>query len=675
MLSSRINTILNVSRTVSQLCLMGVVFILSSPVMSAQTAQDSLTSDQAIARLSLKHVSYSQHQEEYLNAITDVLVAESKGVWKHLPNRKPEGESPELSPSEPAQNNLTLIEASLYHYFGMQDEAEKRYQKVINQSSAHLPTAYLYLTRYYYQQQDFANVLKWVGKVDETQLTEEQQGFKYLYELDAYIRLGQKKKALTSLSSLEDLEWLPILSYNSKRLVSVTPGAAKVENSDPEDSTWFGQDDEDVAPLLKELEAHKNLQMGMDASKKGHWSSAVDYFKKVPANTLRTVEARRWLAWSLMQDGQLDSASKVWRSLTSSPSYQALDSFVMSANVTEQLGDKEKALAWFEKGIDFYADQVEALSKLRNENQNGDWFGTIQSSSETFWSPVQINIEPDQPLFLWTEEVWQDEGFQQLLSDHRDLIQVSSLLESKKDYIETFDYMVENRRLGYEKTAQKIKRMEADLRLKSYQTEAQAHTRRLDSISDYKDIFSVGSKEQLINNKLLERVKANIEHLKSMEGYARKHKTTSYEARYEHLNRIHFWEMREAFPSNFRRYQREVKNLNDELQESDRALAKMKAAEVYAPSRFKGYSEKIDRLAKHIQGLVQQTHTLQDNLKSQVVSMLDRKLAERQKVAQTYLEQSILASARLRDEIAFELGHVEPDSSDARTLASNGGTH
>jgi len=56
---------------------------------------------------------------------------------------------------------------------------------------------------------------------------------------------------------------------------------------------------------------------------------------------------------------------------------------------------------------------------------------------------------------------------------------------------------------------------------------------------------------------------------------------------------------------------------------------------------------------------------LQEKLRQRVITLLDNKLKERQQVAQSYLEQCILASARLRDEIAYELGAV---SSNSQTL-------
>ncbi len=651
----------------------GLALFASFPVLADQSGDQTLTSEQALARLSLKHVSYSQHQEDYLNAITDVLVAESKGIWNHLPAQAIDPDSASKDLSQPPRQNLTLIEASLYHYFGMQKEAEKRYKQVIDQPSTHLPTAFLLLTRYYYQQQDYKNVLKWVQKVDVEQLSEEQKSYRYLYELDAHIRLGQKNKAEVLLDSLDDEQWFPVLAYNAQRMKQKgNANLSSIQHVTQSDS-WFTNDPDELEPLLKELEGHKFLQQGMDAAKANHWATAVVYFKQVPPNSIRTVEARRWLAWSLMKDGQLTSASKVWRSLTRAPSYQALDAVAMSASVTEQLGDKEKALAWFEKGIDYYADQVETLAKLRSENQKAVWFTHVAASNDSFWSPAQITITTDEPLFLWAEDVWQNDDFQQALSDHRDLVQIAQLLTSKTDYVDTFGVMVENRRLGFEKATRKMVRMDAEARLKSYQAEAKAHRQRVDDVADYKDIFAVGTKEQLINQALLERVKENIQRLQGMKGYARKHDTQSYEARYEHLERINYWEMREAFPSNYRRYRREVNDLTDRLEESNRAYEKMIAAKDYAPTRFKGYSEKIADIKTQLAEATAESVTLRDKLKNKVITMLDDSLAARQKVAQRYLEQSILASARLRDELAFELGSSVPDDA-SHTLAMDGGT-
>ena len=622
-------------------------------------------SKQAIAKLSLKHVSFSQHQEDYLNAITDVLVAEQKGVWKNLP--KDSNKTAEDSKvHHPLKDNLTLLEASLYHYFGMEKEAEKRYRSVVKKKSSHLPTAYLLLARYYHEQEQHKNALKWLSRIEDSELTKEQLSFKYFYHLESLARLGKRKQAIELLNSLDEEDWLPVASYNVDRM-TVKGGQvnAAVEADGEESASWFGASEDTLSPLLQELEAQKFLQEGMDATKDQKWSQAVESFKRVPGNTLRTVEARRWLAWSLMNDDQVESAANVWRVLTRSPVYQVMDAYAMAATTTEQLGDKARALAWFERGIGFYSEQVDHLGLLRKEAEKGQWFQQAETSNDSFWAPVQVSIPATEALYLWTEDVWLDDEFQEVLADHRDLIQLTEFLTAKRNSMESFDFMVETRQQAYEKSLKKLESLDAKNRMATYEKEAKRHTKRVDEVSDYKDVVAVGTKEQLINQALIERVKDNLNKLSAMKGYARKHKTEGYELRYQHLSKIHFWELNESFPSNFRRYQREVNGLNDRLVESVAANGSMQKAKAYAPKRFEGYSKKIDRLNDKLLKTISTSKALQEKLRQRVITLLDNKLKERQQVAQSYLEQCILASARLRDEIAYELGAV---SSNSQTL-------
>jgi len=645
-------------------CVMFGWLISYSHVQAADTIAQSKeqTSKQAIAKLSLKHVSFSQHQEDYLNAITDVLVAEQKGVWKDLPETKNKP-SEDSKVHHPFKDNLTLLEASLYHYFGMEKEAEKRYQSVVKKKSSHLPTAYLLLARYYHEQEQHKDALKWLSRIEDTELTKEQLSFKYFYQLESLARLGKRKQAIDLLNSLDEEEWLPVASYNVDRMKMKGSQQKNAAETDEEDSgSWFGSSEKTLSPLMQELEAQKFLQEGMDATKDEKWSQAVESFKRVPGNTLRTVEARRWLAWSLMKDDQVESAANVWRVLTRSPAYQVMDAHAMAATTTEQLGDKARALAWFERGIGFYSEQVDHLGALRNEAEKGEWFQQAETSNDSFWAPVQVSIPATEALYLWAEDVWLDDEFQEVLADHRDLTQLTELLTAKRNSMESFDFMVETREQAYQKSLKKLQNLDAKNRMAAYTKEAKQHTKRVDEVSDYKDVVAVGTKEQLINQALIERVKANLNKLSAMKGYARKHKTESYELRYQHLSKIHFWELNESFPSNFRRYQREVNGLNDRLVESVAAKDSMQKAKVYAPKRFEGYSKKIDRLNEKLVKTIATSKTLQEKLRQRVITLLDNKLKERQQVAQSYLEQCILASARLRDEIAYELGAAPSNS-------------
>ncbi len=629
-------------------------FLGSSTLLYAKEGEgvNEVSPEQSVAKLSLKHVLYSQYQADYLTAITDVLVSDSKQIWDHLPSPAQEGD-------KPLKQNLQLIEASLYHYFGMEKEAEKRYLSVVKNKSSHLPTAYLLLARYYHEQQQYKKSLTWVSKIDSTLLSERNQSLAKFFELDSLLRLGQGKKAETLLSSVSPSEWLPVLAYNSDRIK-----LANLKSKDNKDldmmTPLLEVDEDELVPLQRELLANQMIQQGMDNAKKERWAKAVNFFAQVPVDSMRIVEAKRWLAWSLENNEEVESASRVWRSLTNSSGYQAIDAYIMSATTTEKVGDKSKALAWFEQGIGFYSDQLSILNGLRERLKKAEWFDSVETLNESFWSPVVLNIPANDELYLWTESVWHTESFQQLLADHRDLVQLSALLEEKQGYMSTFDIMVDNREKAFDKATQKISKMEADQRLVAYRKEAENHQGILDSASDYKDVFSIGTKEQLINQQLLQRVKDNIEKLKLMDGYAKKISVEPYEKRHTHLERIQIWEMREAFPSNYRKYQREIRGLMKNLGDSELALQKMKASKAIAPERFEGFSKKIADLNVKVVAVVDQALSLKARLKEASIKQLDQKLIEKERVAQNYLEQSILASARIRDEIANELSSSVP---------------
>jgi hypothetical protein len=632
----------------------------------ADSEQQTLSSKEAISKLSLKQISYSQHQADYLTAITDLLVAEHKGVWNNLPSldgTESNGFFGGSSVPVPLKQNLTLIEASLYHYFGMELEAEKRYQSVITDQSTHLPTAFLLLARYYHEIKDFSNVLIWANKVDRDKLSEDQQDILDFYTLNAFIHTAQKDKAVAILDELDETNWLPVLSFNARRMFATPEGGSE----DWAQNIEF----EDVTPLLSELYAHQTIQSGIDAVEAGNWGNAVELFKTVPANALRSSEARRWLAWSLLNNEEIAASSEIWHSLTKEPAHLALDSFAMAASTVERLGEKESALVLFQDGIQFYERQVSDIDALRARVADGDWFKSLLVSGESFWAPVHIEIPHEDALYHWTSSTWQLGSFQQLLADYRDLAQMTKLLESKSEYARLFGYMVENREQAFQNTQSKISRMDAAKKLAEYRKQLSDFQNQLDKVADYKDVYSVGDKKQLINQSLLEKIKTNIETLKSMKGYARKHRTSSYEERFQHLEKIYLWEMSEAFPTNYRRFERQVGALADQIAESDVALNKMQKAQDFAPERFKGYSRKVALMDKRLEDAINQSQHLQDQLKTQVLRILDQALIEKQAVAQKYLEQTILAAARLQDELAFELTSIKP----SQDQLSNGGTN
>ena len=148
--------------------------------VSAGTAENQ----EAVARLSFKSVLYAQHQSAYLEAITEILVAEEKHIWQYLPHTaKKTVSSDNLLPQD-----LRLIEASLYQYFGMEKEAERLFLEVVKKKAAHLPTAYLLLAKYYFEQKALKKALHWLKKIDKESISAAQYSYRQYFLIETYIR-------------------------------------------------------------------------------------------------------------------------------------------------------------------------------------------------------------------------------------------------------------------------------------------------------------------------------------------------------------------------------------------------------------------------------------------------------------------------------------------------------
>lgn len=661
----------------------GSVLALSSVSLYAaeqpKVADSHITQQQDVARLTLKSVLYAQHQGAFLDAITEVLVADKKQIWQNLPGQTISVEvddiKTDVSKDQWLPQDLKLIEASLYQFFGMENEAERIFLEAVKKKASHLPTAYLLLAKYYYEQQQWQQAIKWLKKIDHTQLSSQQFNIKQYFLIDSYIHAGEIKKAHAELSVLseamsefaselsdQDYQWQHVAAFN----LEGTP--SQLAKSLVNDNTLQLQSDD---PLQRELAAFYALRNGMELAKKDQWGQAVNVFSAVPVNVMVTVEARRWLAWSLMNAERFDDASVIWRSLTELPAHETLDAHIMSAASVEAMGNKPKALGWFERSMVFYTEQLEALEALEREIQQGQWLDYLASNSFG-WSPKYVSMDGTRQnvsfeFYPWIEKRWQNAEFQQKLSDYQDLSEMTELLKAKSAYMGVFGLMVENRRQGFEKIQTRVNRMNLDDSVKRQQDILLQHQSKLEQVADYKDVISIGDRKQLQDQARLDRVAANIESLKAMGGYAKKINLAPFEKRYENLKRIHFWELNESYPSNFRGYQREIGLLDEAIKETNNALDQMRTAEQAAPKWFVGFDKTIDQLTTKVDITQQQAVLLQQKLKQSLNDELSAEIQQRQALCQRYLEQSILAAARLRDEMAYELT--------MRVAPSNRGTH
>jgi flagellar hook-basal body complex protein FliE len=657
----------------------------SSALLASQQAlvvDPQVIKQQNIARLNLKSVLYSQHQGAFLDAITEVLVAEKKQIWRHLPGQNNASEvetaDSEVSKDQWLPQDLKLIEASLYQFFGMENEAERIFLEAVKKKASHLPTAYLLLAKYYYEQQDWQQSISWLKKIDNAQLSSQQFNVKQYFLIDSYIHAGDLKKARAELSVLsnamsefaselsdQDYQWQHIATFNlegrkaslpkrtyTKQGENASQAEANVELSSASQLTL---DD----ALQRELAAFYSLRDGMESVRKDYWPQAVNAFASVPADAMVSVEAQRWLAWSLMKSERFEEASLMWRSLTALPASQSLDAHIMSAASVEAYGNKPKALGWFERSMVFYSEQLEVLETVEAQISQGEWLNNL-SSNNFGWSPKHVVIDSEQidqqvTFYPWIEKRWQNPDFQQKLSDYQGLSEMAELLEAKSAYMGVFDLMVQNRREGFEKIQRKVNQMSLDESVKQQQALLAQHQSKLEQVADYKDVISIGDLKQLQDQARLERVEANIASLKAMGGYAQKINLAPYEKRFENLKRIHFWEMNESYPTNFRSYQREIRLLEEGIGETKTALKQMRSAEKDAPKWFVGFDQTITQLTSKVTQAQQQATQLQAQLKQSLNDDLISDIAARKALCQRYLEQSILAAARLRDEMAYEL--------------------
>lgn len=632
------------------------VSLLVSPLLAtAFSVQADEKPKTAVADLRYGVALYHYYQQDYVNAIAELMVADSRdGIQGH-------------------SDNPELIAGGISLAFGMQNHAESVFSRILQDErrpQSVRDAAWFYLGKLYYTRSDWAAAEQSFNRVSadfKPALRAQLQALQINIQIrdKRYAELNPKGVAQRELRA-----WSPYALYNL--------GAAHAREGDfAQAQTFFNAlADIDIAKDPRTRAAQWALQdksytaLGYSYLAEKKYAAAIREFTKVRLDGIYANQALLGYGWAAVAQEEYTKALQPWQLLRSrSLIYPAVQESLLALPFAyEKLNALGEAVAAYETAEELLAREIQLIRDMRETLTEGELLTLIDSkplSAEEAREQLQAAGDGEGLIAVVTDdgqnwlkldstsiiktrsaymrELFAQTRFQTAVLELRDLLRLQRLLQDWQPKLSAY------RELLLEKQALRS-RQEQQLTQAAYAAQAQAlqqrrdqFAARLQQIIAAEDYLALADSD---TRALQERVTRTGQTIARMQDAGQQ--TDDVAQRHRLFAGILLWRAAQHYPIALAEQQRELAQI-------DSALASVIKTQTHI--------DEITATSLDIQPVLARLHSLQTETATQLQSterlitqqtrvlreQVDQQLASHEKRLKNYLSQAHLAVARLYD--------------------------
>lgn len=625
--------------------------LFALPVSASIAAEKPKTE---VADLRYGVALYQYYQQEYIPAITELMVADARdGIHGH-------------------GNNPELIAGGLSLAFGMQNHAEQLFSQLLKDNSRPQnvrDAAWFYLGKLQYAKADWAGAASSFSRVSDkfnADLLAE------MHSLQINLQIKQNDLAPFSIKKIEQdklAQWEPYALYNL--------GAANARNGDMKTAKEYfneltnlsfdnnSQSRTEYLTLLDKAHTAIGYTYLQDKS----YLAAIEEFRKVRLEGMESNQALLGYGWAAIAQEKYAEAIKPWqvlqqRSLLFPAAQEALLALPFAYEKLNAPGDAlheyENAENLLTQEIDLVRDMRETLTagelltlisskpvsasvlqELEKKNAPGTLTALITDDGQNWLKLSGTSVIKTRSIYL--RELFAQNDFQSAVLDLRDLLKLQKLLLEWQPKLTAYTELLHQKQEWRQQKEQQVSQQSLVQKQADMQKERDAMAARIAAIKANNDYIALADPQTRKFFAAVERSTNTIDRMK-----AAGQDTAEYENRLWVTRGILLWRAAQDFPVN-------LAALENSLVEMDAAIAKIKfshekIAAVVASgqdlqplfARIQTQQTQVDKQLQDLNGVIA---ARAEKLRSKV----DAQLATHEKRLNRYLAQSHLAVARLYD--------------------------
>jgi len=593
-----------------------------------------------VADLRYGVVLYEYYQDNYMQALSELLVAQARGGIKGH------------------RENPRVIEGGISLAFGMERKASELFEQLLSnnqQSQSVRNAAWYYLAKLRYLQGNWPGSVEGLAHINGEVTSELDTPLKNL-QVNLAIRLGELDTAAQQLQRFDSTDlmfayhWFNLGNAHSRK------GQFSQARSSYQELLNFVDDqfvDTDSGAHQQVLALYdKTLTAsGFSLMDEGDHNAAIDRFSLVRQGSYFSSEAMLGYGWAAFHEDDYQLALKPWQKLAqgsmSVPAVQ--EALLVVPYAYEQLQNSGAALRGYEKAEQRFESEMSRLQRLTASLQDGTVRELLALNTQRHgWLAL------DQQSYTIAKHVeltqlFSQNRFQVAVQSLQDLLELQEQLTSWQGKLDIFKWTLLERQNGKAQAASLVERQPWRDRLNSLSKARNDLSVRLERIQAQQDYLALAQGATAEYRDRLEKMEANIAFLaasgKSIDEYA---------PLVKFYRGILLWQAAMDFPDTLWRSQQELRRLDSALadvrrdqQRFEAALLAVKETEDSGASVILLSSiEPLQlRLAAQTKAVGQALFEAEKKLSNQMLDDLE----QQQHRLSDYLAQSRLAKARLYD--------------------------
>ena len=404
---------------------------------------------------------------------------------------------------------------------------------------------------------------------------------------------------------------------------------------------------------LYALRDKTNLALGYRLLQAGKAAQARAYFDRVRLQGPLSSRALLGAGWADAEQEQFKQALVPWLELhgRDSRDMATQESWLAVPYAFAQLGAEARAVELYQEAITAFTDEGRALDQAIAALDEGRLIETLLVAEGTgrswFWQLSQLPAAPETRYLI---NMLAGHRFQEAVRNLRDLKDLSNRLQVWADKVETFEHMVETRRLRYATAAP---RLQVDMQRLDVEALTSRHDvlgKELQQITASNDASGLmTSQEQLIWAQL-ESIAARLTALPDSE------QLRELRDKQARLRGLILWEVDANYKARLRSAQKNLLEIEAPLLEARSLAARAQSAFASAPAAFEGFDGRIVTMRERVhdsQAKVDSTLAAQG---AWITRLAQADLTLRKQRVDAYLVQARFALAQTYDKAGLPAG-------------------
>lgn len=616
------------------LCLVAAIYGVLAGISAHVDAASEKPSE--VQDLAYGEVLFSFYQENYFDAISRLQQAQTR---QELNYHTKEAE---------------LLLGGMSLAYGMDREATQRFNALLNETVAPevRDRAWYYLGRIAFQKgrpADAAAALAHIDLQDNSRAVREQRADQHMLLGHVLLAQGDAEGAVQAFSDWKGPD-------DERAYANYNLGIALLEHDDIDAGlkqlNKLGEQsaDNDEQYALRDK---TNLALGYRLLQAGKAEQARPYFDRVRLQGPLSSRALLGAGWADAEQEHFRQALVPWLELhgRDSRDLATQESWLAVPYAYAQLGAQARAVELYQAAITAFAAEARALDEAIAALDQGRLIDTLLKAEGTGWSWFwQLSQLPAEPETRYLIEMLSGHRFQEAVKNLRDLKDLSSRLEAWADKVETFEHMIETRRLRYADAAPRLQEDLERLDIDALSARREALSKELHQIADSGDAGGLMTAQERSAWTQLDSIDKRLALLPDSE------RVQVLRAKQARLRGLLLWDLDADYKGRLRAVQKNLAELDEPLGASESLATRARAAFESAPAAFEGFDERIVVMRDRVrasQVKVESTLTAQGQW---ITRLAQTDLALRKHRVDAYLVQARFALAQTYDKASLPQG-------------------